>query len=96
MPFNILYIIKFRCQRVLHIDYNDFPVCLTLVEKSHYAQDLDLFDLTNITYLFPYFTNIKGVVITLRFCLYMGLCRILPSLSISRRRSHESISITSK
>jgi hypothetical protein len=80
MSFHILYIIQFRRKRVLDIDDYDLPIGLALVQKSHDAENLDLFDLAHISNLFADFADIKRVIITLGLSLSVSLCRILPCL----------------
>lgn len=84
MPLNILDIVELRSKRVRNVNDDDFPVSLTLIEKGHDAENLDLLDLSNIADLFTNLANIEWVVITLGFGLGMGLRRVFPGLYQSR------------
>jgi hypothetical protein len=71
MSLYILNIVKFRGKRVLHINDDDFPVGLALIDESHDPEDLDLFDLTNITNLLANLADIEGVIVAPGFGLRM-------------------------
>jgi len=80
MSFHIFYIIQFRRKRVLDIYDYDLPIGLAFVQKSHDAENLDLFDLAHVSNLFADFADIERVIITLGLSLSVCLCRILPCL----------------
>lgn len=80
MSLDIFDVIQLGCKRILNIDDDDLPVCLSFVEKSHDAEDFDLLDLADVTNMFANFTNIKWVIISPGLCLGVGLIGIFPSL----------------
>lgn len=82
MPFNILDIVQSTSKRVVHIDDQDFPVGLALVEESHDAEDLDLLDLTNISNLFADLADVQRIVIALGLGLSVSLGGVFPSLLV--------------
>ena len=72
MPFHILNIIQFWCQRIIDINSNQFPICFTFIEKGHCAEDFDLFDLAGVTYFFADFADVDGVVVAFGFGFGVG------------------------
>ena len=80
MPLDILDIIKLGRERVVHVDDEDLPVRLTLVEERHNAEDLDLLDLADVADLLTDLADIKRVVVTVSLGLSVSLGRVFPSL----------------
>ena len=85
MSFNIFDVIQFGRKIVVNIHHDDFPVGLSLIEKSHDTENLDLFHLSHVTNLFPNLTDIQRVIVALCFGLGVSLGGILPGLETSIR-----------
>lgn len=79
---NILYVVHFASERIQYIDDDDFPIRLSLVQKRHNTEDLDLLYLADVTDQLADFADIKRIVVTPRVSLRMSRKRIFPSLSI--------------
>lgn len=80
VSLDILNIVEFGGQRIVDIDNNDLPVSLTLVQKSHHTQNLDLLDLANVSNFFTDFTDIQWIVVTLGLGLRVGDVWVFPGL----------------
>ena len=80
MPLDILDIIELGRERVVYVDDEDLPVRLTLVEKRHDAEDLDLLDLADVADLLADFAHIQRVVVTVGLGLCVGHTGVLPRL----------------
>jgi len=80
VTLDIFDIVQLGSERVGNVNDNDLPVCLTLIEESHDAEDLDLFDLANVTDLFTDLANIEGIVVTLGLGFGMRVIGVLPGL----------------
>jgi hypothetical protein len=78
MAFNILDVVQFRCQRVVDVNGNDFPIRLLFVQKSHDSQYFYDLDLPRITHKFANFADVERIVVALRFRLGMDGIGILP------------------
>ena len=63
MSLNILDIIQLRCQWVVDIDNNDFPVCLFLIEQSHDTENLDLLDVASLADELANLANVERIII---------------------------------
>jgi len=83
MSLHIFYVIEFGSKGILDINNDNLPVGFTFIQECHNAEDLDLFDLANISDLLANLANIKGVIVTLGLGLSMRDGRVLPSLRIS-------------
>ena len=83
MALDILDIIEFGGQRVVHVNNDDLPVGLLLVKQSHDAEDLDLLDLTSVADELADLAHIKGVVVTLGLGLRVDGVGVFPGLLIS-------------
>jgi len=83
MSLNILDIVEFRRQGVVYVNNYDFPVGLAFINESHDPEDLDLFDLANITNLLANLADIERVVVSPGFSLCMQRRGILPGLGES-------------
>jgi hypothetical protein len=84
VTFDIFNIVQLGCERVLDVDDEDLPVGLAFVEKGHDAEDLDLFDLPDITHLFTDLADVQRIVVTPGLGLSMQLSGVLPSLYIRK------------
>lgn len=80
MSFDILDIIELGGQGVVYIDDNDLPISLFLIEESHDAKNLYLFDLTSVTNELTNLANIEWVIVTFGLGLRMDDIRVFPSL----------------
>ena len=90
MALYILNIIQSCSQRVVYVNDNNFPVCFFLVEQSHDAKDLDLFDLPCIPNKLSNFTDIKGIIIALCFRLGVNDVGVFPRLQGCQQRVEDS------
>jgi hypothetical protein len=52
-----------RRDRVVYIDYQDFPICFTAVVGCDTAQDFRLSDLTKVAWVLPDVEEVDGVVV---------------------------------
>ena len=77
---NILDVVELRRERVVDVDDDDLPVGLTLVEKRHDAENLDLLHLADIADLLADLADIEGIVVTLGLGLRVSLLRVFPGL----------------
>ena len=82
VTLDVLNVVQLGCERVLHVDDEDFPVCLALVEEGHDAKDFDLLDLPDVTHLFADLAYVQWVVVTPGLGLCVLLSGILPSLQM--------------
>ena len=80
VPLDILDIVQPRSKRVIDIDDKDLPVGLSLIEKSHDTEDLDLLDLTGVTDSLSNLANVERVVVTIGASLGVLDGRVFPSL----------------
>lgn len=80
MTLNIFNIVELRGKRVVHVNDNDLPVGLFLVQEGHNTEDLDLLDLTGVTDEFTDFANVQWVVVTLGLGLRVDDIGIFPGL----------------
>ena len=64
MPLHIFNVVEPRGQRVVHVDYEDFPVGLAFIEQRHDTQYFDLLDLTSVSQCFSDFAHVERVVVT--------------------------------
>jgi hypothetical protein len=80
MPLDILNVVELRCQWVVDVNHNDLPVGLFLIEQCHDAENLDLFDLSRLGNQFSDLANVKWVIVTLCFGLWMNNIGVFPSL----------------
>lgn len=83
MSLDILNIVKLGSERVVHINDNDLPVGLLLVEQGHDAKNLDLLDLASVADKLTDFTDIERVVVTLSLGLRVDGVGVLPSLHVN-------------
>jgi len=80
VTLDVLDVVQLGSEGVGNVDDDDFPVGFTLIEKGHDTENLDLFDLANITDLFTDLANIEGIVVTLGLGLRVRVVGILPGL----------------
>lgn len=85
VPLNILNIIQFTRQRIIHIHHNHLPIRLPLIEQSHNSKNFNLLNLTDGTNLFTNFAHVEGVVVPGCFGLGMSLVGVLPGLGESTK-----------
>jgi hypothetical protein len=83
VPLDILHIVQARGERVVHVNDNDFPVGLALVEESHDAEDLDLLDLARLGNELTDLADVEWVVVSLLLGLGVGGVWVLPCLGES-------------
>jgi len=83
MALDVLDVVQFGREWVLHVDDEDFPVRLALVEERHDPEDLDLLDLSNVPDLLPNLADVQRIVVTPGLGLSMLLSGILPRLGES-------------
>jgi hypothetical protein len=95
MSFYVLDIIEFRSQWIIHINCNDFPIRFPFIKKCHSSKNLNLFNLSWISYFLTNFTNIKRIIISFGFCFRMSNTRIFPCLPLTAtRKTNKRRSIT--
>ena len=82
MPLNILNVVQLACERIQDVNNDDLPIGLTLVQKCHNTENLDLLDLTNESNVLANLTDIKGIVVAPRLGFGVSLGGIFPCLSI--------------
>lgn len=82
MALNILDIVESRCQWVVDINDNNLPVCFFFVEQCHDTKYFDLLDFTPGSNKLANLADIKGVVVTLGFGLWMDCVGVFPGLPI--------------
>ena len=80
MTLDVLDIVQARCQWIIDIDDDDFPIRLLFIEESHYTKDLDLFDLARRCNELANFADVKRVVVALCLSFRVGDVRIFPCL----------------
>ncbi len=80
MPLHILDIVETRGERVVHVNNDDLPVRLALVEQSHNAKDLDLLHLTDLGNELADLADVERVVVTLLLGLWVCNVRVFPGL----------------
>ena len=80
VTLDILNIVKLGRERVVHINDNDLPVGLALVEESHDTENLDLLDLTWLGNQFTNLADIEWVVVTLLLGLWVSDIWVFPGL----------------
>lgn len=80
VTLDILDVVELACKGVVHIDNNDFPVGLILVQQGHDTENLDLLDLARVADKLTNLTDVKRIVVTLRFGLGVGNIGIFPGL----------------
>lgn len=68
------------CVWIVHINGNDLPVGLALVDHGQYAQDLHPDYLTSGTYLASNFTNVNWVVVTTAASVFVTVSWVFPCL----------------
>lgn len=80
VALNVLDVVELRGQRVVHVNDNDLPVSLLLVEKGHDTEDLDLLDLAGVANKLADLADIERVVVTLGLGLGVDGVGVLPGL----------------
>jgi hypothetical protein len=80
VALNVLDVVELRGQRVVHVNDNDLPVSLLLVEKGHDTEDLDLLDLAGVANKLADLADIERVVVTLGLGLGVNDVGVLPGL----------------
>jgi hypothetical protein len=80
VPLDVLDVVEAGSERVVHVNDNDLPVSLTLVEESHDTKDLDLLDLTDLGDKLANLAHIERVVVTVHLGLRVGDVGVLPGL----------------
>ena len=85
MTLDVLNVIEFGRQGVVHVNDYDLPVRLALVKQSHDTENLDLFNLTSITDLLANLADVQRIVVTLGFGLNVTDSRVLPRLRMNDR-----------
>lgn len=90
VALNILDIVELGGQRIVHVDDNDLPVSLLLVEECHDTKDLDLLDLPSVADQLADLANIERVVVALGLGFRVDRIGILPGLYPSQVKRYES------
>lgn len=87
MPLNVLNVVQLGSEGVLDVNDENLPVCLTLIEESHDAENLDLLDLANIADLLANLADIERIVVAPRLRLGVSRRGVLPRLMQAKRQS---------
>jgi hypothetical protein len=80
VAFDILDVVELGGQGVVHVNNDDLPVGLLLVNESHDAEDLDLLDLASVADELADLADIERVVVALGLGLRVHGVGVLPSL----------------
>lgn len=80
MALNILNIVKLRSQRIIHVNDDDLPVGLLLVEQRHNTENLDLLDLASVTDNLTDLADIEWIIVTLGFGFGVDGVGVFPGL----------------
>jgi hypothetical protein len=80
VALDILNVVELRSEGVIHVNNDDLPVGLLLVEKSHDTEDLDLLDLTSVADELADLADVERIVVTLGLGLGVDGVGVLPSL----------------
>lgn len=80
MALNILDVVELGGKGVVHVNDDNLPVGLLLVEQGHNTKDLDLLDLASISDQFTDFADVKGVIVALGLGLGVNNVGVLPGL----------------
>lgn len=81
MAFDILDVVELVGKRVVHINDDDLPVSLFLVEESHDTENLDLLDLASVTDQLANFADVERIVVALSLGLWVNNVGVFPGLS---------------
>jgi hypothetical protein len=80
VALDVLNVVELRSEGVIHVNNDDLPVGLLLVEESHDTEDLDLLDLTSVADELADLADVERVVVTLGLGLGVDGVWVLPSL----------------
>jgi len=80
VALDIFDIVELRCQRIIHVNDDDFPVGLLLVQKSHDTENLDLFHLACVTNQLSDLADIQWIIISFRLGLWVDHVGVFPRL----------------
>lgn len=80
MALDVLDVVELGGKRVVHVDDDDLPVRLLLVEQGHDAEDLDLLDLAGVADQLADLADVERVVVALGLGLRVDGIGVLPGL----------------
>ena len=80
MSLHILNIVELGGQWVIHVNDDDLPVGLLLVEQGHNTEDLDLLDLAGVANELTDLADVERVIVTLGLGLGVDGVGVLPGL----------------
>ena len=80
MALDILNVVELGGEGVVHVDDDDLPVGLFLVEQGHDAKNLDLLDLAGVANELTDLADVKRVIVTLSLGLGVDRVGVLPGL----------------
>lgn len=80
MALDILDVVELRSQGVVHVDDNDLPVGLALVEQSHYTKNLDLNNIAGLVDKLADLADVERVVVAVGLGLRVCDVGVLPCL----------------
>ena len=80
MALDILDVVELGRKGVVHVDDDDLPVGLLLVEQGHDAKNLDLLDLAGVANELTDLADVKRVIVTLSLGLGVDRVGVLPGL----------------
>ena len=81
VALDVLDVVELGGQRVVHVNDNDLPVGLLLVEEGHDAQNLDLLDLAGVANQLADLADVERVVVALGLGLGVDDVGIFPGLN---------------
>ena len=80
MALDILDVVELGRKGVVHIDDDDLPVGLLLIEQGHDTEDLDLLDLAGVANELTDLADVERVIVTLGLGLGVDGVGVLPGL----------------
>ena len=80
VALDILDVVELGRKGVVHIDDDDLPVGLLLVEQGHNTEDLDLLDLAGVANELTDLADVERVIVTLGLGLGVDGVGVLPGL----------------
>lgn len=81
MALDVLDVVELVGQGVVHVNDDDLPVGLLLVEEGHDAEDLDLLDLASVADELADLADIERIIVALGLGLGVNDVGVLPGLA---------------
>jgi hypothetical protein len=80
VTFNVFDIVKLGRKWVVHVNDNDLPVRLVLIQQGHDTEHLDLLDVSWLCDKFANLADVKWVIIALGLSLGVDDVGVFPGL----------------